>query len=445
MLQRFRRPFRKDFLFFIAIALGWCAVGVYFRGDIPMEPRYLRLWGALLGWSLLSAAGTLVCLYWIDFFQPFKLFKFFPDFFSLLFVCPLMGLVAKPLAIILFGSGFLRSREILIGSVVTAIVGALLESLELWYTAHNPVKSTVYLALTSGQKERFNDSLRSVGWERYFQFLTQDEFNGALVTGGRLDYVIISRTATKDFLLHQNILRAHMLGVAVLDYHTVLSHMRGHVNVNDTDIWTFLAGSLRQGKVSNLYREVKFYLEPVAAAVLLVILLPLFAVLAILIKFTSRGPVFFTQRRTGMLGAEFDLIKFRTMRTDAETGGPKWASENDQRITTVGKFLRKSRLDELPQLWNVVRGEISFMGPRPERPEFYRIIGQEVPYFSLRLLVRPGITGWAQLLGGYAASIEESQRKLEYDLYYMRYLSPRLDLIIFGRTILTLLRGSSGR
>jgi lipopolysaccharide/colanic/teichoic acid biosynthesis glycosyltransferase len=194
-----------------------------------------------------------------------------------------------------------------------------------------------------------------------------------------------------------------------------------------------------------LYRGMKFYLEPVLAAILMIVLSPLFVIVAIAIKATSPGPIHFRQLRTGYLGEPFYLIKFRSMRVDAEATGAKWASKTDDRVTPVGRFLRKTRIDELPQLWNIVCGEMSFMGPRPERPEFYELIGREVPAFKLRLLVRPGITGWAQLLGGYAASIEESERKLEYDLYYMQYLSPRMDLSILGRTVVALLKGDSGQ
>jgi lipopolysaccharide/colanic/teichoic acid biosynthesis glycosyltransferase len=363
-----------------------------------------------------------------------------------MFVIPVVGVLCKPAVIVLFVQvQFLRSREILIGGIFTAVVAAIADAFDSWISSSRPIKSNVYLALTEGEQERFIESIRSRDLEKYYRFLTHTEFEGALVTGGRIDHVVISRAATKDFLFHQNILRAHMTGITVLDYQTLLSHITGHININDTDIWTFLAGAQRQGTVDSIYRVIKFYCEPVLAGVALVLLLPIMLVVALAIKISSPGPIFFKQRRTGMLGVEFDLIKFRTMRTDAETLGPVWASKNDNRVTKIGKFLRKSRIDELPQLWNVVKGEISLMGPRPERPEFYDIIEKQVPYFKLRLLVRPGITGWAQLLGGYAASIEESERKLEYDLYYMRYLSPRLDLMILGKTILLMIKGNSGR
>ena len=133
------------------------------------------------------------------------------------------------------------------------------------------------------------------------------------------------------------------------------------------------------------------------------------------------------------------------MRMTAEASGPQWASDADPRVTRLGGWLRKTRLDELPQLLNVPRGELSFVGPRPERPEFYRLLKEAIPHFSLRLLVRPGITGWAQVKHGYAASIEECRTKLEYDLYYIQRMSPQMDYQIIGRTLSMVFGGYSGR
>lgn len=400
---------------------------------------------AYIAWSFLSAFAAVWIFYWIDFYRPFKGFKFIPDFMAMLFVMPIAGVLAKPVAGVLFLREFFRTREILLGAFLPAFVAVCVEGFLTWAKSKSPVKSTLYLALTPGETERFMESIKEGGWERYYRILTQEEFNGALATGGRVDYIVISRIATKNFILHQNILQAQMLGVSILDYRSLLNQLRGHISVHDTDLWTFLAGSVRQNWLQVVYRELKFYLEPVLAGLLLLALSPILIGVSILIKVTNPGPIFFRQLRTGYLGFNFELIKFRSMRMDAEAKGAKWATKNDDRVTPLGKLLRKTRLDELPQLWNVVKGEMSFIGPRPERPEFYDIIGKQVPLFRLRLLVRPGITGWAQLLGGYAASIEESERKLEFDLYYMQYLSPRMDLIIVGRTVLTLLRGDSGR
>jgi exopolysaccharide biosynthesis polyprenyl glycosylphosphotransferase len=168
--------------------------------------------------------------------------------------------------------------------------------------------------------------------------------------------------------------------------------------------------------------------------------LVLLPVLALAIKLDSTGPVFHVQRRVGEDGREFNLLKLRTMSNDAEAGGAQYAARADPRVTRVGRFLRTTRLDEFPQLLNIVRGDMSFIGPRPERPEFVTDLEARIPHFRSRLLIKPGLTGWAQIKGGYAATTDEMTRKLEYDLYYIKNRSLRLDLQILGGTFITVLR-----
>jgi lipopolysaccharide/colanic/teichoic acid biosynthesis glycosyltransferase len=159
----------------------------------------------------------------------------------------------------------------------------------------------------------------------------------------------------------------------------------------------------------------------------------------------SRGPVIFRQVRLGEGGKPFTIYKFRTMTTNAESDGAVWALEGDPRVTDVGRFMRKTRLDELPQLWNVLRGDMSFVGPRPERPEFVAELESEVPYWSRRHLVRPGITGWAQVRRGYTADAAGTGDKLSYDLWYLRHRSLVVDIAICVKTVSTLLSGSGAR
>ncbi|MDJ0975191.1 MAG: exopolysaccharide biosynthesis polyprenyl glycosylphosphotransferase [Planctomycetota bacterium] len=185
-----------------------------------------------------------------------------------------------------------------------------------------------------------------------------------------------------------------------------------------------------------LYDAITRFANVVAAAIGLTILLPLFAVVAVFIKLESQGPVFYRQRRMGLGGRAFDLIKFRSMYQDAEQrSGPVWASEDDPRVTRVGRILRKYRIDELPQLINVLRGDMNLVGPRPERPHFFHALRQDVPMFELRTCVRPGITGWAQVRAPYAAAVEDSRTKLEYDLYYVLNRSIWLDFAIVLDTV----------
>lgn len=181
--------------------------------------------------------------------------------------------------------------------------------------------------------------------------------------------------------------------------------------------------------------KIKRVLDIVLATVILVLTAPILALTALLVKLDSRGPVIYRQRRMGARGRVINVLKFRTMFADAETGGAQWASHGDPRVTRVGRWLRLTRIDELPQLWNVARGEMSCIGPRPERPEFTERLEREIPYYDLRHLVTPGITGWAQVMYPYGASIEDARRKLEYDLYYIKNYSLLLDLIIVLKTV----------
>jgi len=172
---------------------------------------------------------------------------------------------------------------------------------------------------------------------------------------------------------------------------------------------------------------------------------PIGLLAAIAIKLGSPGPLFFVQERIGQRGKRFRMIKFRSMRTDAENEGARFAARTDERITRVGSFLRQTRIDELPQFWNVLKGEMSVIGPRPEQPDFVTSFEASIPFYGYRHLVKPGITGWAQVHFGYAASEEDTRNKLEYDLYYARHCSIWLDLAIIFRTFRTIFTGDGAR
>jgi lipopolysaccharide/colanic/teichoic acid biosynthesis glycosyltransferase len=176
-----------------------------------------------------------------------------------------------------------------------------------------------------------------------------------------------------------------------------------------------------------------------------VVVLPLMAAIGILIKWDSPGPVFYRQVRVGLRARPYMIWKFRSMFADAEKDGARWASQKDARISRVGWYLRKWRLDEIPQLINVLRGEMSLVGPRPERPVFVQELRSLIPYYDLRHTVRPGVTGWAQTQFHYGASAEDSHVKLQYDLYYVKYLSIQLDVRILLETIRVILRGEGAR
>jgi exopolysaccharide biosynthesis polyprenyl glycosylphosphotransferase len=193
---------------------------------------------------------------------------------------------------------------------------------------------------------------------------------------------------------------------------------------------------------SPISMRVKRLIDLILSSVLLAISAPLVLFFGLLIKLTSKGPMFFTQTRVGLKSELFTIYKLRTMSIDAEASGAQWATENDSRITLLGKFLRQTRIDELPQCWNVLKGNMSFVGPRPERPEFTKELSEKIPYYDLRHLVKPGISGWAQVIFPYGASVEDSLRKLQYELYYIKNQSLLLDLNIMLRTLITIFQRS---
>ena len=187
--------------------------------------------------------------------------------------------------------------------------------------------------------------------------------------------------------------------------------------------------------------KLKQAIDIIAAAVMLIVSLPITITVAIAIKFNSPGPIFYSQVRTGLNGKKFRVHKFRSMYQDAEARGIQWAQEKDPRITPVGSFIRMTRIDELPQIWNVLKGDMSLVGPRPERPEFDLELRKEIPYYDVRYLVKPGITGWAQVCYPYGASVEDAYQKVAYDLYYIKNYSLFLDFAIALKTLRVVVLG----
>jgi exopolysaccharide biosynthesis polyprenyl glycosylphosphotransferase len=230
----------------------------------------------------------------------------------------------------------------------------------------------------------------------------------------------------------------------IVGLHHFYEYAFGRVPVRDlSPVWFMSVLHLYQRPYS---RTTKRAHDLVIAAVAVVLFAPTMLVLALLVRLSTPGPIFFRQVRLGEFGGTFDMLKFRTMKEEAEQPGkPLWAEEHDPRVTTVGRFLRRWRLDELPQLFNVLKGDMSIVGPRPERPEFVSELSKEVPYWSRRHLVKPGITGWAQVCRGYAADVESAADKLSYDLYYLKHRALALDLAIAAKTARVVVSGFGSR
>ncbi len=248
---------------------------------------------------------------------------------------------------------------------------------------------------------------------------------------------------------HRLPLLEHLLGVgdrtpALLELSDLYERAFGCVPVEEINAaWFIEALTLHRRLQASVGRR---SVDVVVATLAAIALAPIMAIVALAIKLDSAGPVFYRQVRVGEGGRRFTIIKFRSMRTDAEaSGAPQWASERDPRITRVGAFIRRCRIDELPQLWNVVAGEMALVGPRPERPELVAEIARQLPFYEPRHLVRPGITGWAQVYAPYAASIEETLEKLSYDLYYVKHQSFATDAGIMLSTLGVMAGGRGAR
>jgi lipopolysaccharide/colanic/teichoic acid biosynthesis glycosyltransferase len=258
--------------------------------------------------------------------------------------------------------------------------------------------------------------------------------------------LVVSSARLNSAQIAEVVCDAHLQGIRVLDLESALLELDPSVPADSSHVVQMMAREgLYQGASLQLYSGIKHAVEPVLAAILLVLISPLFVLIALMVKLTSPGPVFYSQTRLGYRRGLFDIIKFRSMRIDAEKDGPVWASTSrtDVRLTPIGGLLRATHLDELPQIWNVIRGDVSFVGPRPERPVFCQELEQKIPLFKLRTLMKPGITGWAQVRAGYANSVSDSQRKLEFDLYYILKHSPLLDLKILFYTVAIVFQGGS--
>ena len=263
----------------------------------------------------------------------------------------------------------------------------------------------------------------------------------SIVRARAVDRVVVSLADARGKLPVDKLLEMRLDGVAFDHLASVYEQYTGKIAVeNLRPSWLIFAPGFKKSRLLSVSKRL---LDITTAAVGLALALPLMAIIAVAIRLTSSGPVLYHQRRVGQHGRIFIVHKFRSMQPDAEaTTGAVWASkEGDHRVTPLGAVLRRTRLDELPQLWNVLRGDMSFVGPRPERPEFVGDLTRQIPFYGQRHIVRPGLTGWAQVRYTYGASIEDALQKLQYDLFYIKNMSIALDLFIIFSTVKTVVLG----
>ena len=247
--------------------------------------------------------------------------------------------------------------------------------------------------------------------------------------------VVLALEERRNALPLNDLLRIKTTGVEVRDFSSFLERETGRVDLDSLNpSWLIFSDGFSSGR--RLSSAAKRLFDIVASTLLLVTFGPVILLAALAVKLESRGPAFYRQRRVGLYGQLFDVIKLRSMRQDAEVGGKAvWAQKDDPRVTRVGRFIRKTRIDELPQAWSVLKGEMSFVGPRPERPQFVADLEARLPYYAERHVVKPGITGWAQINYPSGASVEDAREKLQLDLYYAKNYSPFLDVLIILQTV----------
>jgi len=246
--------------------------------------------------------------------------------------------------------------------------------------------------------------------------------------------VLLPDAPLDDDIAHE-LLEAKLHGVMVVDIRSFYEHVVQRLPLSQiNDEWLLQTEGFSLNTRGSL-RRLKRALDVMISSVMIVVTLPITLLAALIVRLESPGPVIYRQDRVGLREKEFTVYKFRSMRQDAEKNGAVWASQNDARITRFGKIMRKTRIDELPQLWNVLKGDMSFIGPRPERMTFVHELKKNIPYYSLRHTVKPGLTGWAQVCYPYGASEEDARRKLEYDLYYIKNMSILLDIRIIFKTM----------
>jgi sugar transferase (PEP-CTERM system associated) len=256
--------------------------------------------------------------------------------------------------------------------------------------------------------------------------------------------VVLALEERRNSLPLSDLLRIKTTGVHVNDFSSFIERETGRVDLDTVNpSWLIFSDGFSSGRA--ISSAVKRLFDITASSLLLILSAPVIALFALLVKLDSRGPAFYRQQRVGLFGQPFDVIKLRSMRTDAEVGGAQFAQENDPRVTRLGRFIRKVRIDELPQTWSVLKGEMSFVGPRPERPQFVSELEEQLPYYAERHMVKPGITGWAQINYPYGANLEDSRHKLEYDLYYAKNYTPFLDLLILLQTLRVVLWSEGAR
>ncbi len=389
---------------------------------------------------------TLLLSYYFDLYEPQRISGGWEIYFRLLLVlsvlCFVLGIV-----VYFFPAIYIGPHVLTFGITVLAIVLVLWRQSYEWIISQSAFRERVYV-LGSGERARsVIETLRSrrdAGMEIVNEVPANGDleyFAGELRSfcepKPRIDRVIVAMENRRGSMPVRELLDLRLRGVIIEDASFLLERLLGKLPLDGLNPSTLIFTHGFNVKASQ--QITRRLVSILVSFIGLMLCLPMIPFIMLAVRLSSPGPIFFRQTRVGLRGRPFSVIKFRTMRQDAEKNGAVWATKNDSRVTRLGKFMRKTRLDEIPQLWNVLRGDMGFVGPRPERPEFVQWLNSEIPFYELRHIIRPGLTGWAQVRYQYGATLEETRQKLEYDLYYVKHLSIGLDLLIMFETVKTIL------
>ncbi len=405
---------------------------------------------------LAVTAIALLCFYYFDLYDTQHVPSGGETFFRILAVLGMLSLVLAGIEYFL--------PEFLLGNGVF-LLGLLILTLSLigwrllyrWLLSQSFLRERVYVLGSGERAERLVDALRKrpdlglevVGWAGAAGngSLTREQLASQLASlreKEAVDRVIVAMSDGRGKMPVRELLDLRLCGVKIDDATGLLEKISGKIEVHELHpSWLIFSEGFRLNYFFlSLRRLISFAISLTG----LVLCLPLVPFIAAAVKMSSPGQVFYRQKRVGLRGRVFTCYKFRTMRADAEVDtGATWALDGDPRITGVGRILRYLRLDEIPQMWNVLKGDMGFIGPRPERPEFVQQLTQQVPYYNLRHIVRPGITGWAQIRYKYGNTVEDARQKLQYDLFYIKNMSIGLDFWVFLHTIKVILLGRGAK
>lgn len=399
---------------------------------------------------------VLLCSYYFDLYASRLLTSRGEIWFRLLLVLGTSSFLLAGLGYC-FPEFMLGKHADLFGLIILTGTLLLWRGAYAWLLRQPYLRERVYVLGSGERANRLVEAIRTrrdlgmevVGWAGAFGNGGSDrESLGAAIRGlggkTQVDRIIVALSDLRNTLPVRELLDLRLDGIKVEDANSVLEKISGKIEIANLYPSSLIySEGFRLGSAFIFVRRCVSF---VIAAVVLLICSPIIPLIALAIKLSSPGPVLFRQQRVGRRGELFTLYKFRTMYQNAESQtGAVWAGKDDPRVTSIGRILRPARLDEIPQLWNVLVGDMGFVGPRPERPEFVQWLTERIPYYSLRHIIRPGVTGWAQVRYRYGASLEETKEKVQYDLYYIKHMSLSLDLLIMFETIKIVLLQRGGR